>query len=184
MPLGNPGGGAAPPFGKLLGDGLDARLFTDLSAVVAPRTSHHLPLASADAPRTSTDAFFVRTAAPRTLPASEGWRVRVAGQAATPLDLSVRDLDPLVTVSGRYLMECSGNSDPSNFGLISAADWEGVPLLALLDRAKPPSGSYRVLVSGFDDIATMALVPTGSLGRMISVMPASRMTNSASGCGV
>ena len=46
VPLGNPGGAAPPPFGRLLGDGLDARLFTDLSQLAASRTSH-------DAPRTS-----------------------------------------------------------------------------------------------------------------------------------
>jgi hypothetical protein len=46
MPLGNPGGAPPPPFGRLLGAGLDARLFTDLSQLgAAPRTSH-------DAPRT------------------------------------------------------------------------------------------------------------------------------------
>src|SRR5580765_3533934 len=31
VPLGNPGGLSTPPFGRLLGSGLDARLFTDLT---------------------------------------------------------------------------------------------------------------------------------------------------------
>jgi DMSO/TMAO reductase YedYZ molybdopterin-dependent catalytic subunit len=70
---------------------------------------------------------------------------------APPLDLGLRDLEPLATQSGRYLMECSGNSDPSNFGLMSTADWDGVPLAAILDRAKPSVASYRVLISGVDD---------------------------------
>src|SRR4029077_11547522 len=99
-----------------------------------------------------------------TLARTEPWSVRVSGEAQTPIAFGVRELDPLVTASGRYLMECSGNSDPSNFGLISTADWEGVPLLELLDRAKPPAGSYRILVSGLDDIAatTRTSVPGAS----------------------
>jgi len=35
----------------------------------------------------------------------------------------------------------------------STADWEGVPLVALLDMVKPSAASYRVLVSGLDDEA-------------------------------
>ena len=151
MPLGNPGGVAGPPFGRLLGDGLDARLFTDLSLLGAPRTPHDAPRTSADALRSSAEEFFVRTAFPSTLARTEPWSVRVAGLVQTPFDLSLRDLDPLVAPAGRYLLECSGNSDPSNFGLISAADWEGVPLAAILDRARPSASSYRVLVSGVDE---------------------------------
>jgi len=131
----------APPFGRLLGDGLDARLFTDLSAIRNPQSA--IP----------NDEFFVRTAVPRTLTPTDAWRVRVAGLVETPIDLSLRDLDPLVAPGGRYLMECSGNSDPSSFGLISVADWDGVPLAAILERARPSAASYRVLVSGVDDMS-------------------------------
>jgi len=145
VPLGNPGGAAPPPFGRLLGDGLDARLFTDLSTIAGT---------------TPADQFFVRTAFPRTLTKTDPWSIGLGGLVQAPAALSLRDLDPLVTASGRYLLECSGNSDPSNFGLISTADWEGVPLLPLLDRARPQAGPYRVLVSGVDD---MTATPRTSL---------------------
>jgi len=143
VPLVAPGPNA-PPFGRLLGAGLDARLFTDLSTLTAPRTSHV-------APRTSTDQFFVRTAAPKALAAADVWSLQVGGLVQSPAALTLRDLDPLATASGRYLLECSGNSDPSNFGLISTADWDGVPLAALLDRAAPSAASYRIRISGIDD---------------------------------
>jgi DMSO/TMAO reductase YedYZ molybdopterin-dependent catalytic subunit len=139
MPLGNPGGAPAPPFGRLLGDGLDARLFTDLSGISSQQSA------------VSNGEFFVRTAFPRTLARTEPWSVRVGGLIQTPLELTVRNLDPLVTANGRYLMECSGNSDPSNFGLLSTADWDGAPLAAILDRVKPSAASYRILVSGVDE---------------------------------
>ena len=102
VPLVAPGA-QPPPFGRLLGAGLDARLFTDLSQLGAePRTSH-------DAPRTSVEEFFVRTASPQKLTPGDQWSVRVAGLVTTPLTLGLRDLEPLATQSGRYLMECSGN---------------------------------------------------------------------------
>jgi DMSO/TMAO reductase YedYZ molybdopterin-dependent catalytic subunit len=147
MPLVAPGV-EPPPFGRLLGAGLDARLFADLSQLgAAPRTSH-------DAPRTASEEFFVRTAVPRTLPQTDAWRLRVAGLVKTPIDLTMRELEPLVAPGGRYLIECSGNADQTNYGLMSVADWEGVPLTAILDRARPSAASYRVLVSGVDDETT------------------------------
>jgi DMSO/TMAO reductase YedYZ molybdopterin-dependent catalytic subunit len=159
VPLVAPGV-SAPPFGRLLGDGLDARLFTDLSAI-RPSSASGRPEpveGRSPPPSTPTDQFFVRTAAPKALPAA--WSLTLAGLVQAPASLTLRDLEPLISTSGRYLMECSGNSDPSNFGLISTADWEGVPLAALLDRVKPSSGASRVLVSGVDD---MSATPRTSL---------------------
>jgi len=144
VPLVAPGA-APPPFGRLLGAGLDARLFTDLS---------QLGRTQSDAVVTPTDRFFVRTAFPSTLARTDPWTIRIGGLVKSPLQLNLRDLDPLVASGGRYLLECSGNSDPSNFGLLSTADWDGVPLAALLDRARPSVASYRVLVSGVDDEAS------------------------------
>src|SRR4051812_32814405 len=94
--------GAPPPaFGRLLGEGLDARLFTDLSTVgAAPRTSPGTP-------RTATEQFFVRTAFPRTLAQTDPWTLRLGGLVQAPLDLNLRDLEPLVITGGRYLVECS-----------------------------------------------------------------------------
>jgi DMSO/TMAO reductase YedYZ molybdopterin-dependent catalytic subunit len=114
-------------------------LFTDLSAVRNPQSAIR------------NEEFFVRTAAPSTLPPA--WSLTVAGLVQAQASLTLRDLEPLISTSGRYLLECSGNSDPSNFGLISTADWEGVPLAALLDRVKPSSGASRVMVSGVDDMS-------------------------------
>ena len=141
VPLVAPGA-QPPPFGRLLGTGLDARLFTDLSVIRNPQ------------PAIRNDEFFVRTAVPRTLPPTDAWRVRVGGLVQSPFDLGARELAALTAPGGRYLLECSGNSDPSNFGLISAADWDGVPLAAILDRAGPSAASSRVLVSGFDEDTT------------------------------
>ena len=145
VPLGNPGGFPSAPFGRLLGTGLDARLFTDLS-----RLSRGAP----ETLVTPADRFFVRTAFPSTLTQTEPWTIRIGGLVRAPAELALRALDPLIAPARRSLIECSGNADQSNYGLMSVADWEGAPLAAVLDRVQPAARSYRVLVSGVDDEVT------------------------------
>jgi len=139
VPLIGPGA-SAPSFGRLLGDGLDARLFTDLSTLGQPESST----------LTATDKFFVRTAAPSNLPPTDGWKLRIGGRVSSSADLRLHDLESLVSPSRRVLIECSGNADQSNYGLMSTADWEGIPVPEVLDRIRPAAGS-RVLISGVDD---------------------------------
>jgi DMSO/TMAO reductase YedYZ molybdopterin-dependent catalytic subunit len=147
VPLGEPGGRPSPPFGRLLGAGLDARQFTDLSLLSAIRNPQSALV-------TPTDRFFIRTAAPPSLPPPDRWGLHVGGLVNAPIDIAAATLESLPSAGGRYLIECSGNSDQSNYGLMSTADWEGVPLTAILDRVRPSSGRYRILVSGVDDEAS------------------------------
>jgi DMSO/TMAO reductase YedYZ molybdopterin-dependent catalytic subunit len=139
MPLGNPGGASPPPFGRLLGDGLDARLFTDLSQLRDSQSA------------TRTEEFFVRTAAPKALDATDQWSVQIGGLVRSPAALNRRNLEELASPLGRVLIECSGNADQTSYGLMSTAEWDGVPLAALLDRAAPSAASYRIRISGVDD---------------------------------
>lgn len=161
VPLGNVGGAPTPPFGRLLGAGLDARLFTDLSLVGEPVTSRQ---SSVDTLVTPADRFFVRTAFPSSLSRTDPWTIGIGGLVRKPLEMNLRSLEPLIAPGGRWLIECSGNADQSNYGLMSTADWEGVPLTALLDRVQPSAPAYRVLVSGVDDEGTSsrASVPGAS----------------------
>ncbi len=145
MPLGNPGAVDDPQFGRLLGSGLDARLYNDLSVL------------SEDKPETlvtSNERFFVRTAFSSTVERTAPWTVRIGGLGQAPVEVGLRDLEPLVAPAGRYLIECAGNPDRGAYGLMSTADWEGVPLARVLERARATPGAYRVLVSGADDERT------------------------------
>lgn len=54
---------------------------------------------------------------------------------------------------GLHLMECAGNSRSAHFGMLSVADWDGIPLQGLLENAKPKVQGTRVLISGFDRYA-------------------------------
>jgi DMSO/TMAO reductase YedYZ molybdopterin-dependent catalytic subunit len=140
VPLTSPGA-ATPPFGRLLGEGLDARLFTDLSTLTPERLI------------VRNDKFFVRTAVPTTIDPAKPWTIQLGGLVATPRSITMDELKPLVRPFGPCLIECAGNTNPSNFGLLSAAEWGGVPLGAVLDRLQPQKGAARVLVSGVDDFS-------------------------------
>src|SRR5262249_36500651 len=88
-----PLGSALPPFGRLLGDGLDARLFTDLSqlgnsqSLGNPQSIRN----PQSALRIANDAFFIRTAAPPNLPPADAWTLHVGGLVSSPVDIRLRD---------------------------------------------------------------------------------------------
>src|SRR5437773_287191 len=137
--LGAVSGAPPAPFGTLLGSGLDARLFTDLSTLAPDRLI------------VPNEKFFVRTSFPATIDVANAWTIQIGGLVSTPRSLTLDELKPLVRPLGVCLLECAGNTNPSNFGLLSAAEWDGVPLSAVLDRVQPQKGAARVLVSGVDD---------------------------------
>lgn len=139
MPLGRLDGRPRPPFHTVLGTGLDARQFTDLSLVTPERLT------------TPTSEFYVRTAHPPELPPPTGWRVMLGGLVASEQAIGIDALRRESVDLGVRLMECAGNADPANFGLLSAASWSGVPLPALLARTKPSPGARRIRITGIDD---------------------------------
>ena len=51
---------------------------------------------------------------------------------------------------GAHLIECAGNSDPQNFGLMSVANWDGVTLGDLQKRVGAQPDAAGVLVGGWD----------------------------------
>src|SRR5687768_4660703 len=112
VPLGRFDRRPAPRLGVLMGEGLDARRFTDLStlgdaALVTPRES-----------------FFIRTAAVQS-PDPTKWAIDAGGHVIQPRTLSLHSLRSLEHDAGTHVIECAGNTDPANFGLMSAAPWHG-----------------------------------------------------------
>jgi DMSO/TMAO reductase YedYZ molybdopterin-dependent catalytic subunit len=128
----------AGPAGVVLGSGLDARLALDLSTL-APQGLI-----------TPNDQFYIRTRRPDQLDLRAPWKIALQGLVQTPRVLTLDDLRPMVEPQGTHLMECAGNPRSLRFGLISAADWAGIPLAKVLHRAEPRSGAMAVLISGFD----------------------------------
>jgi DMSO/TMAO reductase YedYZ molybdopterin-dependent catalytic subunit len=125
------------PFGTLLNQGWDGRLYTDLS------------LLSPDNLVTDNDLFYVRTRYPDLLDASAPWQITVGGLAA-PQALTLSDLEALAAPRGVHVLECSGNSKGGHFGLLSAAEWGGARVTDVLDLLQIDAKATRVLISGFD----------------------------------
>src|SRR5205807_10129167 len=73
------------------------------------------------------------------------WQVSVAGLVERSLNLSLRDLMNMPSETLFVTLECAGNGrttlDPPvegekwDFGAVSTAEWKGVPLVEVLDRA-------------------------------------------------
>lgn len=135
--------GAQPtPLETLLGSGLDARQFTDLSTLT-PETLV-----------TPNNRFYIRTAFPDVLDAGRPWTIKVHGLVRAPRDVRLDELAPLAVPVGPYLMECAGNNNPDNYGLMSVARWTGVPIGRVIEQAGPVTRGSRVLVSGVDRHST------------------------------
>ncbi len=132
-------GESRAPLDTLTGSELDGRLYSDLSKLTREN------------PFPSTENFYVRTCAPNLLENENDWKIGLAGLLQKPTSLTMADLKKNVKPQGMHLMECSGNARSTRFGMLSAADWGGVPLSELLEPSKPRPQATRVLISGFDD---------------------------------
>jgi DMSO/TMAO reductase YedYZ molybdopterin-dependent catalytic subunit len=144
--------GVDQPFGvKQGGAGLDARLVTDLSTLQPDRLITPNALAC------------VRTEAPAVAKALDGWSVTISGQVGDARGLTVKDLARRARPMGAHLLECSGNNNPANFGLMSVSEYHGVPLADIVARAIPSGVAWGVLVSGLDPaLASASSVPGAS----------------------
>jgi DMSO/TMAO reductase YedYZ molybdopterin-dependent catalytic subunit len=130
---------------KISGRGLDARLITDLSALQPDKLI------------TPNELAYVRTEIPEAAANHQGpWTIEASGMLANPGALGLDDLVSASRRMGPHLFECSGNGNPSNFGLMSVAEWEGVALAEIVARFKPSKDATAVLVSGFDHVGQVS----------------------------
>jgi DMSO/TMAO reductase YedYZ molybdopterin-dependent catalytic subunit len=131
-------GESRAPLEQVIGSGLDARMYSDLSVLTPEQRV------------TPIEKFYVRTSASELLETGRPWAIQVGGLVKEPVKLSLNDLKSSAKAMGLHLMECSGNARSTRFGLLSVADWAGAPISDLLEeRVKPRSGG--VMVSGFDE---------------------------------
>jgi DMSO/TMAO reductase YedYZ molybdopterin-dependent catalytic subunit len=130
---------------KYGGPGLDARLVTDLSILEPGKLI------------TPNDRAYIRTEIPAAAAAHTGpWTIETSGLLAKDGSLSLDAVAKQSKAMGPHLFECSGNANPSNFGLMSVAEWDGIPLTALVASLKPTTDATAVLVSGFDHIGQVS----------------------------
>jgi len=161
LPLSRPDG-VVQPFGvKGGGAGLDARQITDLAALQPDRLITPNALAC------------IRTEAPHLANRGDDWTIRISGPAGDPRELALADLARRARPMGAHLLECSGNNNPANFGLMSVSEYHGVPLADLVARAQPARAAWGVLVSGIDPTTPS----TGSVPEASWVLPITSLTD-------
>jgi len=88
------------------------------------------------------------------------WRLSVGGMIERPLTLAWRDITNMRSHSKLVTLECAGNGrfrleprvtgEQWNLGAVSTAEWAGVPLQEVLDRACVKSGGRYIIFRGAD----------------------------------
>jgi DMSO/TMAO reductase YedYZ molybdopterin-dependent catalytic subunit len=118
------------------------------------------PLDRVDSFLTPAELFYVRShsPAPELDPAS--YRLQIGGAVKNPLSLTYDELRSLPSEKQIALLECAGNSRvflvPTasgaqwELGAVSNAEWTGVPLRSLLERAGLKEDACEVVLEGPD----------------------------------
>src|SRR5207249_3828622 len=88
------------------------------------------------------------------------WRLGVGGLVDRPLNLTLRDLSNMRSETRVVTLECAGNGrallqpqvagEKWHLGAVSTAEWTGVPLVEVLDRAGIRPEAHEVLFRGAD----------------------------------
>ena len=143
---------ARVPMGSSFGAELDERLYTDLSKLAPGNLV------------TPASEFYIRTGASRLLDAAKIASVKFSGLIEKPTAIGIPEIARQAKSVGTHLMECAGNTRGIHFGMMSAAEWNGVPAADFLALAHPASSATHVLISGFDEYqaASTSSIPGAS----------------------
>jgi DMSO/TMAO reductase YedYZ molybdopterin-dependent catalytic subunit len=118
------------------------------------------PLDRAGSFLTPTELFYVRShsPAPKLDPAT--YRLQIDGAVRNPFSLTYNELRDMPSENRLALLECAGNSRvflvPAasgaqwELGGVSNAEWTGVPLRLLLERAGLEEGAVEIVLEGAD----------------------------------
>ncbi len=123
---------------------------------------------------TPIDRFFVRNHAPTPRVDPSAWRLRVEGPGVErALELSYDDLGKLPSILVVRALECAGNGrvffgedqrserpgTQWRLGAVGVAEWSGVPLREILDRAGLKETAREVMIEGLDSVRMRRPLP-------------------------
>lgn len=151
--------GVVPIFGDMMPNNTSA--FRDGKIVrEAEPLNLEMPFEKLDGFITPTKAFYVRTHFPIPNIDKKQWRLRIEGEVEKPLKFNYTDLLQLESRTIPVTLECAGNNrdflDPKvkgvqwGLGAVGNAEWTGVPLSILLDRAVVKTNAREVILEGAD----------------------------------
>jgi DMSO/TMAO reductase YedYZ molybdopterin-dependent catalytic subunit len=120
-----------------------------------------MPFSSLNGFITPNESFYVRCHFPIPEVSAQEWRLKVEGEVEAPFELSYDELLGMESRTVAATLECAGNNriflEPKvkgvqwGLGAVGNASWTGVPLAALLERAKIKSGAVEVILEGADE---------------------------------
>lgn len=123
---------------------------------------------------TPNELFFVRSHAPTPLVDRATWELRVGGPGVErELTLGYEDLLGMPRVSVTQALECAGNGrrffeerqgrvapgTPWRLGAIGVAEWTGVPLREILERAGIKESAREVMLESLDAVSMRRPIP-------------------------
>jgi DMSO/TMAO reductase YedYZ molybdopterin-dependent catalytic subunit len=119
-----------------------------------------MPFSSLDSFLTSTKSFYVRTHFPIPAIDRDAWWLHVEGEVGKAFAINYKQLMTFESVTAPVTLECAGNNrsflEPKvkgvqwGLGAVSTAEWTGVRLSTLLDRASPKLNACEVILEGAD----------------------------------
>jgi DMSO/TMAO reductase YedYZ molybdopterin-dependent catalytic subunit len=119
-----------------------------------------MPFETLDGFITPTESFYVRTHFPVPKIDKSSWRLQIEGEVERPFAISYDELFELGSRKISVTLECAGNN--RNFlkpkvkgvqwglGAVGTAEWTGVPLSILLERAEIKPSAREVILEGAD----------------------------------
>ena len=119
-----------------------------------------MPFSTVDSFLTPTKSFYVRTHFPIPAIDRHAWWLYVEGEVEKPFAVNYQQLLALESATAPVTLECAGNNrnflQPKvkgvqwHLGAVGTAEWGGVRLSTLLDRAIPKSNASEVILEGAD----------------------------------
>ena len=119
-----------------------------------------MPFSSLDQFITPTESFYVRTHFPIPAIDKDEWWLHVEGEVEKAFQINYEELLKLKSLTVPVTLECAGNNrdflEPKvkgvqwGLGAVGTAEWTGVPLAILLDRAEVKSEAREVIFEGAD----------------------------------
>src|SRR5271155_5873169 len=119
-----------------------------------------MPFDQLDSYLTPTELFYIRSHFPTPSIDVGGYRLRIDGAVRNPLALSYQELRDMRSETRIATLECAGNNRvflvPQvrgaqwELGAVGNAEWTGVPLRVLLERAGLADDACEVLLEGAD----------------------------------
>jgi DMSO/TMAO reductase YedYZ molybdopterin-dependent catalytic subunit len=119
-----------------------------------------MPFSTLDSFLTPTKSFYVRTHFPIPTIDRNAWWLHVDGAVEKPFAIDYEELITLESLTIPATLECAGNNrnflEPKvkgvqwRLGAVGTAEWTGVPLSILLDRATLKPNACEVVLEGAD----------------------------------